>query len=177
MNSIYKTLLLFGALLSLLITSCVSPEVFGQKEGIEYTITVKNTLPGERLANIFAVGDPDNSKIWVGDYVSTEARTQFTTGNPKDLANVLGGDRSIVGKIKVDGSLTFKFRTTASTVLITSMVHPDKTPDNYIAALVSLQGKGTNQTVVSKRFDIGDDEDRKTVVEVGPAGSVTVKAD
>ena len=52
------------------------------------------------------------------------------------------------------------------------MVHPDKTPDNYVTALVDLKS-GT--VVKMERFDIGDDENRKTVEKIGPAGQVTVK--
>ena len=51
------------------------------------------------------------------------------------------------------------------------MVHPDFTPDNYVTALLDLQAGGTTML---ERFDIGDDEGRKTVLKVGPAGSVTV---
>ena len=54
------------------------------------------------------------------------------------------------------------------------MVHPDKTPDNYVTALIPLSGDNTNKTIDLVRFDIGDDEDRKTVVKVGKAGTVTV---
>ena len=43
----------------------------------EYTITVKNTLAREKLAPILVVGNADDRKIWVGEYVSPEARTQL----------------------------------------------------------------------------------------------------
>ena len=47
-----------------------------------------------------------------------------------------------------------------------------QTPDNYVTALVDLKS-GT--VVKMERFDIGDDENRKTVEKIGPAGQVTVK--
>ncbi len=145
---------------------------YGQKEGPIYTITIKNTLAGERLAPLLVVGDADDAKIWVGEYVSQEARTQFTTGNPKSLASVFTGDISSPGKVGVDGELKFEFRTTASSIRITAMVHPDKTPDNYVTALVNLDELPSETTL--KRYDIGDDEDRKTVVFVEDAGVVSV---
>ncbi len=146
------------------------PEKVGQAEGREYTITVKNTLAKERLAPILVVGDADDRKIWVGQYVSPEARTQFTTGNPGPLAAVLGGDQGQPGKLGVGEEITFKFKTRASKARITAMVHPDITPDNYVTTLLDLNRPGTT---VLERFDIGDDEGRKTVVKVGPAGSVS----
>jgi len=143
-----------------------------QSQGREYTITVKNTLARERLAPILVVGDADDRKIWVGAYVSPEARTQFTTGNPGPLAAVLGGDQGQPGKLGVGEEVTFKFRTHAKKARLTAMVHPDFTPDNYVTALVDLRAGGTTSL---ERFDIGDDEGRKTVVKVGPAGTVTIK--
>ena len=53
------------------------------------------------------------------------------------------------------------------------MVHPDVTPDNYVTALLDL--KAGASTTALERFDIGDDEGRKTVVKVGPAGEVRVR--
>jgi hypothetical protein len=148
------------------------PEKVGQAEGREYTITVKNTLAKERFAPILIVGDADDGKIWVGKYVSPEAHTQFTTGNPGPLAAKLGGDQGQPGGLGVGGETTFKFRTTARKARITAMVHPDYTPDNYVTALVDLNAGGTTML---ERFDIGDDEKRYSVEKVGPAGSVTVK--
>ena len=52
------------------------------------------------------------------------------------------------------------------------MVHPDFTPDNYVTALINLDTPGVTPL---ERFDIGDDEKRKTVVKVEPAGSVRLK--
>lgn len=143
-----------------------------QSQGREYTITVKNALARERLAPILVVGDADDRKIWVGAYVSPEARTQFTTGNPSPLASKLGGDQTLPGKLGVGEEVTFKFRTTASKARITAMVHPDVTPDNYVTALLDLDARGTTAL---ERFDIGDDEGRKTVVRVGPAGEVRIR--
>jgi hypothetical protein len=148
------------------------PEKTGQMEGREYTITVKNTLAKERFAPILIVGDADDSKIWVAKYVSPEARTQFTTGNPGPLAAVLGGDQGQPGGLGLGGEVTFKFRTNARKARITAMVHPDYTPDNYVTALVDLQAQGTTML---ERFDIGDDEKRYTVQKVGPAGTVTIR--
>jgi hypothetical protein len=157
-----------------LLSACayLQPERVGQSEGREYTVTVKNTLPGERLAPILIVGNADDKKIWVGNYVSPEARTQFTTGNPGPLAGVLGGDQGQPGTVGVGGEVTFKFKTTARHARLTAMVHPDRTPDNYVTALIDLQASGTTAL---ERFDIGDDEGRKSVVKVGPAGSVSVR--
>src|SRR5689334_22778502 len=148
------------------------PAVTGQSAGQEYTVTVKNTLAKERFAPILIVGDANDSKIWVGRYVSDEAHTQFTTGNPNPLAAVLGGDQGQPGGLPVGGEVTFKFKTTAKTARITAMVHPDYTPDNYVTARLDLSRPGT---VALERFDIGDDEKRKTVEKVGPAGSVTFR--
>lgn len=148
------------------------PEKTGQMEGREYTLTVKNTLARERFAPILVVGDADDTKIWVGKYVSPEARTQFTTGNPGPLAMKLGGDQGQPGGLGVGGEVTFKFRTTAGKARITAMVHPDVTPDNYVTALVDLRAGGTTML---ERFDIGDDEKRFSVVKVGPAGTVMIR--
>jgi len=150
----------------------LQPEKSGQAEGREYTITVKNTLARERLAPILIVGDADDAKIWVGKYVSAEARTQFTTGNPGPLAAVLHGDQGQPGGLPVGGEVTFKFRTNARKARITAMVHPDFTPDNYVTARLDLARPGV---VALERFDIGDDEKRYSVVKVGPAGTVTVR--
>jgi hypothetical protein len=150
----------------------LQPEKTGQAEGREYTITVKNTLAKERFAPILIVGDADDSKIWVGQYVSAEARTQFTTGNPGPLAAKLGGDQGQPGGLALGGEVTFKFRTSARKARVTAMVHPDFTPDNYVTALLDLQAGGTTML---QRFDIGDDEKRYTVQKVGPAGSVTIR--
>lgn len=148
------------------------PAMTGQSAGQEFTVTVKNTLAKERFAPILIVGDADDSKIWVGRYVSNEAHTQFTTGNPNPLAAALGGDQGQPGGLPVGGEVTFKFRTTARTARITAMVHPDYTPDNYVTARLDLSHPGT---VALERFDIGDDEKRKTVEKVGPAGTVTFR--
>ena len=150
----------------------LQPERTGQASGKEYTITVRNSLAGERFAPVLIVGDADDRKIWVGPYVSPEARTQFTTGNPGPLAAVLGGDQGQPGKVPVGGEITFTFRTTAQRARITAMVHPDITPDNYVTVLLDLGKPGT---VGLDRFDIGDDEKRFAVVKVGPAGTVTFR--
>ena len=162
------------AALAALLAGCglLQPERTGQTAGKEYTITVKNSLAKERFAPILIVGDADDGKIWVGKYVSNEAHTQFTTGNPGPLAAVLGGDQGQPGKLGVGEEITFTFRTTATKARLTAMVHPDITPDNYVTALINLPAGGTT---VLERFDIGDDEGRKTVLKVGPAGTATVK--
>jgi len=172
MNTLPRALILATA--GALLASCAhfQPEKVGQAQGREYTITVKNTLARERFAPILIVGDADDAKIWVGPYVSREAHTQFTTGNPGPLAGVLGGDQGQPGGLAVGGEVTFKFRTAARKARLTAMVHPDVTPDNYVTALIDL---GASGPTMLERFDIGDDEGRKTVVKVGPAGSVTVK--
>jgi hypothetical protein len=150
----------------------LQPEKSGQAEGREYTVTVKNTLAKQRFPPILIVGDADDTRIWVGKYVSPEARTQFTTGNPGPLAGVLGGDQGQPGGLGIGGEVTFKFRTNARKARITAMVHPDYTPDNYVTALLDLSAGGTTML---ERFDIGDDEKRYSVVKVGPAGSVTIR--
>ncbi len=157
-----------------LLSSCAlfQPERVGQTAGREYTITVKNTLAKERFAPVLIVGDADDAKIWVGKYVSAEAHTQFTTGNPGPLAAVLGGDQGQPGKLGSGEEITFTFKTTARKARLTAMVHPDVTPDNYVTALLDLQARGTTML---ERFDIGDDEKRYSVVKVGPAGTVTIK--
>lgn len=158
-----------------LLAGCAAfqPERVGQAGGREYTVTLKNSLAKERLAPVLIVGDADDRRIWVGNYVSSEARTQFTTGNPGPLAAVLGGDQGQPGKVGVGEEITFTFRTSASKARITAMVHPDITPDNYVTALVDL--KAVPATIALERFDIGDDEGRKSVVKVGPAGEVRVR--
>jgi hypothetical protein len=157
-----------------LLSACgpIQPERARQTASKEYVITVKNSLAKERFAPILIVGDADDSKIWVGNYVSREAHTQFTTGNPGPLAAVLGGDQGLPGNLGIGEEVTFTFRTTATQARLTAMVHPDFTPDNYVTALINLQASGTT---VLERFDIGDDEGRKTVLKVGPAGTATVK--
>jgi hypothetical protein len=167
-----KAVFVAGAAALLSACAYLQPEKVGQAEGREYTVTVKNTLAKERFAPILIVGDADDSKIWVGKYVSNEAHTQFTTGNPGPLAAKLGGDQGQPGALPVGGEVTFKFRTTARKARITAMVHPDYTPDNYVTALVDLNAGGTTML---ERFDIGDDEKRYTVVKVGPAGTVTLR--
>ncbi len=164
----------FLAAASALLASCAhfQPEKVGQADGREYVVTVKNTLAKERFAPILIVGNADDAKIWTGKYVSNEARTQFTTGNPGPLAGVLGGDQGQPGGLGVGGEVTFKFRTAARKARITAMVHPDFTPDNYVTALIDLQAGGTTAL---ERFDIGDDEKRYSVVKVGPAGTVTIR--
>jgi hypothetical protein len=164
----------FALAATTLLAGCayLQPEKTGQAEGREYTITVKNTLAKERFAPILVVGDADDAKIWVGKYVSAEARTQFTTGNPGPLASVLGGDQGQPGGLGVGAEVTFKFRTNARKARVTAMVHPDVTPDNYVTALLDLQAAGTTML---ERFDIGDDEKRYTVQKVGPAGTVTIR--
>ena len=165
-----STLLL--ALATALAGCAHGPAMVGQSAGQEFTVTIKNTLPTERFAPILIVGDADDSKIWVGRYVSNEAHTQFTSGNPNPLAAVLGGDQGQPGTLPVGGEVTFKFKTNAKTARITAMVHPDYTPDNYVTARLDLNRPGT---VALERFDIGDDEKRKTVEKVGPAGTVTFR--
>jgi hypothetical protein len=152
--------------------SLFQPERTGQTVGTAYTVTLRNTLPTERFAPVLIVGDADDKKIWVGAYVSAEARTQFTTGNPGPLASALGGDQGQPGKAPVGGEITFTFTTTARTARITAMVHPDFKPDNFVTALLDLTKPGT---VDLERFDIGDDEKRFTVLKVGPAGTVSFK--
>lgn len=171
-NPLLQASLALGGIVVLSGCAFLQPERVGQTAGREYTITVKNTLATERFAPILVVGDADDRKIWVGDYVSPEARTQFTTGNPGPLAMSLGGDQGQPGKLGVGEEVTFTFKTTARKARITAMVHPDVTPDNYVTALVDLQAGGTTRL---ERFDIGDDEGRRTVVKVGPAGEVRVK--
>jgi hypothetical protein len=84
----------------------------------------------------------------------------------------MSGEQAQPGRVPVGGELTFKFQTKARTARITAMVHPDFTPDNYVTALIQLDQPGVTPL---ERFDIGDDENRKTVIKVGPAGSVTLK--
>ena len=133
-----------------LLSACAhTPPEQSMSHGREYTITVKNTLARERFAPILVVGDADDRKIWVGAYVSPEARTQFTTGNPSPLAAALGGDQTLPGKLGVGDEVTFKFRTTARQARITAMVHPDVTPDNYVTALLDLSSGGTTALVAA----------------------------
>lgn len=166
-----KSLTFIGAVLALFVTGCASvPSSKGQAEGTTYTITVKNDMAAERLAPILVVSDADDSKIWVARYVSKEAHTQFTTGNPDPLALQLGGDQAQPGKLASKSEITFTFRTKAATARITAMVHPDVTPDNYVTAKLDLSKPGT---VALERYDIGDDEKRMTVERVGQVGTVT----
>lgn len=170
-NPMTKISLLVIAVLSLGACQYFQPEKTGQAEGTEYKITITNILPNEKFAPILIVGDADDSKIWVGNYVSDEAYTQFTTGNNGPLAKVLGGDQGQPGKLGVGDEISFSFKSKAKTIRITAMVHPDITPDNYVTTLVNLQSGSTTEL---QRFDIGDDEGRKTVQLVGPAGKVTI---
>ena len=114
------------------LTGLFRSDTVGQESGTAYSITIENMLAEEKFAPILVVGDADDGKIWVGDYVSKEARTQFTIGNPSPLSDALGGDQSLPGKLGVGGKVTFEFKTSAKKARITAMVHPDKTPDNYV---------------------------------------------
>jgi hypothetical protein len=153
----------------LLVTGCATTSM--HNDGPSYTISIKNDMKSERLAPVLIVGDADDSKIWVGRYVSAEARTQFTTGNPTPLAEQLGGEQLQPGRVAVNGELTFTFRTKAKTARITAMVHPDITPDNYVTAKLELTKPGV---IPLERFDIGDNEKRMTVERVGQVGTVTL---
>ena len=168
-----STLLAVAATVSVLAGCASVPSATGQSEGTTYTITVKNDMAAERLAPILIVGDGDDAKIWVGRYVSKEARTQFTTGNPDPLALQLGGDQGQPGKLAAKNEITFTFKTRAATARITAMVHPDITPDNYVTAKLDLSKPGK---IALERFDIGDDEKRMTVERVGQVGTVTFSA-
>ena len=165
-----SVLIAAAAATSFLVACASAPSSTGQSEGATYTITVKNDMTAERLAPILIVGDADESKIWVGRYVSKEARTQFTTGNPDQLALQLGGDQAQPGKLAAKNEIPFTFRTKATTARITAMVHPDVTPDNYVTAKLDLSKPGT---IALERFDIGDDEKRMPVERVGQVGTVT----
>lgn len=171
-NKKSATKIAIASALALSLSACQMPAKMGQLDGKEYRITIKNNLAKEKFAPILIVSDADDNRIWVGDYVSSEAHTQFTTGNPKPLARTLGGDQDVPGKLLPNQEVTFIFKTRAKTARITAMVHPDFTPDNYVTAKVNLE-KG-NVTKL-KRYDIGDDEKRKTVELVGDAGSVTIQ--
>ncbi len=166
-------LIVVATAVTLLAGCATAPSAIGQSEGTSYTITVKNDMTAERLAPILIVGDGDDAKIWIGRYVSKEARTQFTTGNPDPLAAQLGGDQAQPGKLASKSEITFTFKSKAATARITAMVHPDVTPDNYVTAKLDLRKPGT---VALERFDIGDDEKRMTVERVGQVGTVTFSA-
>ena len=94
------------------LTGLFRSDTVGQESGT-YSITIENMLAEEKFAPILVVGDADDGKIWVGDYVSKEARTQFTIGNPSPLSDALGGDQSLPGKLGVGGKVTFEFKTSA----------------------------------------------------------------
>lgn len=170
-NPIIKISLLVMAALSIGACGYFQPKITGQTEGKEYKITITNSLTQEKFAPILIVGDADDSKIWVGDYVSDEAYTQFTTGNNGPLAKLLGGDQGQPGKLGIGEKISFNFRSKAKSIRITAMVHPDITPDNYVTTLINLQSGSSTEL---QRFDIGDDEGRRTVQLVGPAGKVTI---
>jgi len=171
MNKKFATKLAMASILAVSLSACQSPKM-GQMDGKEYSITIKNGLAKEKFAPILIVSDADDNRIWVGNYVSSEAHTQFTTGNPQPLARTLGGDQDVPGKLLPNGEVTFKFKTRAKTARITAMVHPDFTPDNYVTAKINLE-KGSVTKI--KRYDIGDNENRKTVEFVSDAGTVTVE--
>jgi hypothetical protein len=162
------TCLLAMALSASLLAACATLTPV-MNDSPSYTITIKNDLKTERLAPVLVVGDADDTKIWVGSYVSKEARTQFTTGNPAPLAIALGGEHATPGKVNVNGEITFTFKTKAKTARITAMVHPDITPDNYVTAKLDLANPGF---IALERFDIGDNEKRMTVERVGQVGTV-----
>jgi hypothetical protein len=170
-NKKLATKLALSSILAISLSACHSPRM-GQNDGREYTMTIKNGLAKEKFAPILIVSDADDSRIWVGNYVSPEAHTQFTTGNPQPLARTLGGDQDVPGKLLPGGEVTFTFKTRAKTARITAMVHPDFTPDNYVTAKIDLEKGGVTQV---KRYDIGDDEKRKTVEFVSDAGTVSIR--
>jgi hypothetical protein len=60
-----------------------------------------------------------------------------------------------------------EIQTTFSPCATTS---PARSPDNHVTVLVDPSKGGTTAL---ERFDVGDDEERRTVLKVGPAGGVT----
>ena len=170
-NKKLSTKVVLLSTLAIKLNACQMNPKMGQIDGKEYKITIKNNLAKEKFAPILIASDANDNRIWVGNYVSNEAHTQFTTGNPKPLARSLGGDQDVPGKLLPNGEVTFTFKTKDKTARITAMVHPDFTPDNYVTAKINLEEAGTTKL---KRYDIGDDENRKTVELVGDAGTVTV---
>lgn len=157
------------------VTGLFMPDTMGQEDGQLYSVTIENMLDREKFAPILVVGDADSGKIWVGEYVSSEAHTQFTTGNPGPLSGTLGGDQYLPGSLGVGESVSFEFRTDAKELRVTAMVHPDFVPDNYVTTVIDLSAGGSADIM---RFDIGDDEERKTVEQVGdmPVGRISVTA-
>ena len=52
------------------LTGLFRSDTVGQESGTAYSITIENMLAEEKFAPILVVGDADDGKIWVGDYVS-----------------------------------------------------------------------------------------------------------
>jgi hypothetical protein len=150
----------------------LQPEKTGQAEGREYTITVKNTLAKERFAPILIVGDADDSKIWVGQYVSDRSAHAVHDGQPGTARRQAGWRPGTTRRPGPRRRGTFKFRTS----------RPQGTrdrdgPSGLHAGQLRDRAAGSpgRRHDELERFDIGDDEKRYTVQKVGPAGSVTIR--
>ena len=131
----------------------------------DYTVTVTNNLDDELLAPILITSAGNDSKIFVGDYVTREAEEQILTGDPAMLAMRIGSDAMVghgmdgpPGVLLAAGkSVTFEISSEADSVRVIAMVAPTVVPDNYVSNVVDLHAS-TFVTAALNRFDIGHDE-------------------
>jgi hypothetical protein len=147
-----------------------------------YEITVTNNLADELLAPVLVAPVGQDSKIFMGNYVSNEAETQILTGDPGKLAKKIGREATVAhgsdgppGVLLAPGkSITFTVKTDADSVRLISMVAPTKVPDNFVSSVVNL---GAPLSVTLDRYDIGHNEGSKQVSHVGnSAATVTIKS-
>jgi hypothetical protein len=166
---------------SALLTATLLSAAAGVQAG-SYEITVTNNLSDELLAPVLVAPVSQDSKIFIGNYVSNEAETQILTGDPGKLAKEIGMEATVAhgsdgppGVLLAPGkSITFTVKTNADSVRLISMVAPTKVPDNFVSSVINL---GAPLSVTLDRYDIGHNEGNKQVSHVGnSAATVTIKS-
>ncbi|QMU57063.1 MAG: hypothetical protein GKR98_01910 [Boseongicola sp.] len=171
---------MFKTLISAVALSVVAGTAFADN----YTITVTNNLDEELLAPILVTDAGNDAHIFDGAYVTAEAEEQILTGDPKMLAERIGGDMVAVGH-GMDGppgvllapgkSVTLNFKTDATALRVIAMVAPTMVADHYVSNVVDVHAQ-EKVAFDLNRFDIGHDEGTKMNMAVGSgAASVTIE--
>lgn len=161
-----KTFALAAALVALTSTSSLAET---------YSIIITNTLDTELLAPIVVTSAANDEHFFEGDYVTPEAEEQILTGDPAKVVARIGETMAAVGH-GTDGppgvlldpgtSVTIIFETDAPSLRILAMVAPTVTPDNYVSAVIPLDGSEEIITSLD-RFDIGHDEGTRKLKRIG----------
>ena len=160
-----KAITIFAGALVALATTSVSAET--------YQVSVTNNLKEEFLAPVLITAASNDKEIFSGDYVTVEAEEQILTGNPSNLARRIGvaGGRSFIAQSKNNehgpllspgSTITYEITTDEKELRILSMVAPTKSPDNYVTAVISLQGDSKLNTKNLVLYDVGHNEGRRT---------------